>query len=433
MMRVLHLVHQYYPERVGGTEMYTRAVTTALARAGHQVSIFHRRFAAGEGLQVRDDAGVTIYSAGSGVLSPARRFLATFDDSAMAHAFEGALVDAQPDLVHIEHLMGFPVELATILVRRRIPFVVTVWDYWWVCANAQLITNYDRQICPGPDRLWLNCARCALARSGAFAVAPAGPVLTPLFALRERRLRDVLRKAAALIAPMPFVKTWYEAHGVPPGRTQVLRPGVEKPAEEIRPRPAHDGIRFAAIGGLSWQKGIHVLVEAFGRLHGDAELWIAGDESFDPAYSGGLCAMAGPRVHFLGVLDRRQVWERLAQVDVVAVPSLWYETLSFIAHEAFVARLPVIASRLGVLADVVRDGVDGLLVTPGDAGAWQAAMQRLVDDPGELRRLRAGVRPPITMDEHLASLTQLYDHVMDQARLTGTLPAGYNGLAAANK
>jgi glycosyltransferase involved in cell wall biosynthesis len=156
------------------------------------------------------------------------------------------------------------------------------------------------------------------------------------------------------------------------------------------------------------------LVEAFNRLHGDAELWIAGNESFDPAYSRDLRARAAPGVHFLGVLNRPQVWERLAQVDVVAIPSLWYETLSFIAHEAFVAGLPVIASRIGVLADVVRDDVDGLSVAPGDVGAWQTAMQRLVDHPDELRRLRAGVRPPVTLDEHVTALVEVYHQVVDQ-------------------
>jgi glycosyltransferase involved in cell wall biosynthesis len=411
-MRVMHLVHQYYPEHVGGTEMYTRAVTTALARAGHTVSVFHRRFTRGEDLRVFEEDGVTVYAAGSGARSPARRFTATFGDSTMAHKFEDALVQASPELVHVEHLMGLPTELAAILERRRIPFVITLWDYWWVCANAQLVTNYGRQVCPGPDRLRLNCARCALARAGAGDAWPASPILTPLFALRERRLRDVLRRARALIAPMPFVKAWYENHGVPSGRIQVLRPGVERPAVEIAPRPAGGSVRLAYLGGLSWQKGVHVLIEAFNRLRGDAELWIAGNESFDPAYSRDLRARAGPRVRFLGVLDRPQVWQRLAQVDVVVVPSLWYETLSFIAHEAFVAGLPVIASRLGVLADVVRDGVDGLSVTPGDVAAWQAALQRLVDDPAELQRLRAGVRPPVTMDEHVAALTQVYEQAM---------------------
>ena len=423
-MRILHLVHQYFPDHVGGTEMYTRAVTRALARAGHQVSVFHRRFAGGAGLQERQDEGVTAYAGWSGALSPTRRFTATFADAVIARTFEGVLAEAQPDVVHIEHLMGLPVEVVRSLERRRIPFVVTLWDYWWVCANAQLITNYGRQVCPGPDRLWLNCARCALARSGAGAAWPAAPALSPLFALRERRLRDVLRGAGALIAPMPFVKAWYERHGLPPGTIRVLRHGVERPPEEIGPRPKDGRVRFAYMGGLSWQKGVHVLIEGFNRLHGDAELWIAGNEAFDPAYSRELRALAGPRVRFLGVLDRRQVWDHLAQVDVVAVPSLWYETLSFIAHEAFVAGLPVIASRLGVLADVVREDVDGLLVTPSNGGAWQAAMQRLLDDPGELDRLRAGVQPPATMDEHLAGLTQVYAWAMKQPLLTGEPFAG---------
>jgi glycosyltransferase involved in cell wall biosynthesis len=423
-MRLLHLVHQYFPEQVGGTEMYTRAVSTALASAGHRVSVFHRSFAAGEGLQVREDEGVTVYAAGSGAHSPARRFFATFGDPAMVRAFEDVLAQAQPDVVHVEHLMGLPVEMVRVLESHAIPFVITLWDYWWVCANAQLITNYGRQICPGPDHLWLNCGRCALARSGAAAAWPAAPALTPIFALRQRHLRDVLSRASALIAPMPFVKAWYESHGVPPGRIRVLRHGVERPAGAIAHRPKDGCVRFAYLGGLSWQKGVHVLIEAFNRLRGDAELWIAGNEAFDPAYSRELRALAGPRVRFLGVLDRPQVWDHLAQVDVVAVPSMWYETLSFIAHEAFVAGLPVIASRLGVLADVVRDGVDGLLATPGDADAWQAAMQRLVDDQGELARLCSRVRPPATMDEHIAALTQIYDQVMNQARLTGGLPSG---------
>jgi glycosyltransferase involved in cell wall biosynthesis len=418
-VRLLHLVHQYLPEHVGGTELYTESVTRALSNAGHRVAVFHRRFGGGAGLLQREDEGVTVYAARSGALSPARRFLATFGDQALARQFDAVLAQARPDLVHIEHLMGLPLTLVRALQQREITFVVTLWDYWWICANAQLITNYDRRVCAGPDRAHLNCARCALARLGAPAAWPAAAGLAPLLAARGRRLRAALAGAGAVIAPMPFVKTWYESRGLLPGGIRVLRPGVERPQAEIVPVPEHRGVRFAAIGGLSWQKGIHVLIEGFNRLKGGAELWIAGSESFDPAYSRHLRAIAGPGVHFLGVLDRRQVWERLAQVDVVAVPSLWYETLSFIAHEAFVAGVPVIASRLGVLADVVRDGVDGLLITPGDAAAWQAAMQGLVDNPDEIRRLRTGVRKPITMDEHVAALMDVYGQVLDRARLTG--------------
>ena len=167
-------------------------------------------------------------------------------------------------------------------------------------------------------------------------------------------------------------------------------------------------VRFAYIGGLSWQKGVHILVESFEGVRGARELWIAGDESFDADYVARIRAKAATGVRFLGRLTREEVWETLTQVDIVVIPTLWYETFSFIVSEAFAAGVPVVASRLGPLADRVRDGVDGLLVSPGDIAAWQSALQRLVDEPHLLARLRANVRPPMTLDEHVDRIEALY-------------------------
>ncbi|MCX8068494.1 MAG: glycosyl transferase group 1, partial [Anaerolineae bacterium] len=72
----------------------------------------------------------------------------------------------------------------------------------------------------------------------------------------------------------------------------------------------------------------------------------------------------------------------------------------------------VLASRLGALAERVRDGVDGLLLPPGDVTAWRAAIQRLIDDPDLLSRLRAGVQPPMTMEEHVERLEAIYAQVL---------------------
>ena len=66
-------------------------------------------------------------------------------------------------------------------------------------------------------------------------------------------------------------------------------------------------------------------------------------------------------------------------------------------------------SSLGALAEVVHDGVDGLLVPPGDVDAWSAVLQRLVDDPTLLDRLHAGVRPPMDMAQHVQLLCDLYE------------------------
>ena len=76
--------------------------------------------------------------------------------------------------------------------------------------------------------------------------------------------------------------------------------------------------------------------------------------------------------------------------------------------------IPVAASAHGALCEKVRDGVDGLLLPPGDVAAWRAAMQRLLDDPDLLPRLRAGVRPPMTMEEHVDRLEALYAQIVDR-------------------
>ena len=409
-MRVLNVVHQYPPDHAGGTELYTQSTARELARLGHKVSIFYRRDAPGSGLEHRDDQGVDLWAAWHGVADSTRRFLTTFGDPDLAHAFERVLDNASPDLVHIQHLMGLPVKLIELVRRRRIPVVVTLHDYWWVCANAQLLTNYGQLLCDGP-RAWLNCGRCALARAGFDRLWPGAPALAPLLAIRAHMLREVLLSAGRLIAPAHFVSDWYIAHGIPSGQVQVLPHGIEHPPEPLRVSRPGGVLRIACIGGLSRSKGVHVLVEASKELAGRAELWIAGDESADPSYSRELRASAGDNVRFLGALPHRQVWECLAQVDILAVPSLWYETFSLIAHEAFAAGVPVVASSLGALAEVVRDGTDGLLVPPGDAAAWHNSILRLISDPMLLDQLRAGVRPPMDLKEHVRRLDGVYADV----------------------
>ena len=416
-MRILHLVHQYVPEHVGGTELYTQWLAEGLSLRGHQVTVFYRRSASGVGQQVERHGGARVWAAWAGIQSPLRRFFATFGDPPIARAFEHVLEETQPDLIHIQHMMGMPASLIHLIQQRKIPYLITLWDFWWICANAQLLTNYSHQLCDGPQA-YLNCARCALARAGHPQLAPALPALAGWLGWRNYRLRRIMAAASRLVAPTEFVQSWYAEHGAPASNLIVVPPGLEvEPIPRQRRQPDRP-VRFVYIGGLSWQKGLHVLVEAFSQVVGAAELWIAGDESFDPIYVARLRERASPNVRFLGKLTREQVWQTLAQIDTVLVPALWYETFSFIVSEAFAAGVPVVASRLGPLADRVRNDLDGLLVPPGNVAAWQTALQRLVDEPDLLAHLQANVRPPVTLDEHLTRVESLY------AQVVGAPPAG---------
>jgi glycosyltransferase involved in cell wall biosynthesis len=408
-MRVLQLVHQYPPEYVGGVELYTQSLAQTLGQRGHEIAILTRGEATGAGWAMEQRAATQVYRAWSGVLSPAQRFLVTWGNRALVEAVIATLDQVQPDLVHIQHLMGWPTTLVDVLRARGLPYLVTLHDYWWVCANANLLTNYSHERCAGP-RGYVNCAHCVVARAQQSALWAAAPALIGGLAWRAQRLRAVLAGAAHLLTPSTFVRQWYAAHGIPVEQMQVCALGVERPPAHFVPqaKTGQGGMRFLYLGGIAPLKGVHVIVEALRQVRGAAELWIAGDLAADADYSQGLQQQATASMRFLGRLTRQQVWESLSQVDAVLVPSLWHETYCLAAREAQVAGVPVLASALGALTEAVTHEVNGLLVPPGDVAAWATALQRCIDQPELLPHFRAQLPTPPTVDEHVDRVEAVY-------------------------
>ena len=222
-MRILHIVHQYLPHHVGGTELYTQTLARYQARGqGNQVAIFYPSpeapsaettpsLAAGRpqldanSLSLREEDGLRVYAPRLGPRSRARVFMDTFYQPALRNALQHVLQREKPQLVHVQHLMGLPVALVQQIHRLQIPFVVTLHDYWFPCANGQLLTNYDQTLCAGPD-YWVNCGRCALARAGLGDRPLLAPALAPLLGYRSLLLQRVLARAARVIAPTHFVR-----------------------------------------------------------------------------------------------------------------------------------------------------------------------------------------------------------------------------------
>ncbi len=421
-MRILHVVHQYPPDHVGGTELYTQAMARRQASAGHDVAVFCPEVGRGEpgAAAIEDDQRV--YRAGRARRGRLSVFLSATgaggSGGEIADAFADVLVAERPDVVHLQHLMGLPTEIGGIVRAAGIPYVITLHDYWYGCANAQLLTNYDHSLCRGPNARFTNCGRCALARAGLGGAAPASPLVAPLMARRNRLLAPTFAGAAAVLAATPFARDAHAAMGLPVERVHILPLGVDvtpadvDAAEGARRARLDDAFHIGYVGGLSSQKGIHVLIDAFNRLPERARLSIYGDLTAFPDYVAELRrAATHPGIHFAGPLSRAALWPALGGLDVLVVPTLWYETYSLIVQEAFAAAVPVVASLIGVMPDVVRDGVDGRLFPPGDADALHTVLRELMHNPAQLASLRAARPPVMTMDDHAARLEAVYNEV----------------------
>ena len=106
-----------------------------------------------------------------------------------------------------------------------------------------------------------------------------------------------------------------------------------------------------------------------------------------------------------------------AQADVCVIPSICLETGPLAVFESFAAGTPVVGSRLGGIAELVRDGVDGLLFPAGDAAALSNIIRTLAEDRGRVRSLELGIRPPRTMADVARDTAALYEELLARAEL----------------
>ncbi|MHB0857730.1 MAG: glycosyltransferase family 4 protein [Anaerolineae bacterium] len=426
-MKVLYVVHQYLPRHLAGTEIYTHALARAVGRV-HGVRIYCGEPAMDGGTVATLDEvceGVAVHRVAAYVGARRQTPWATFDrgyrNPAIENDFVKVLDDYRPDVVHVQHLKGLSVGALGRVAERGIPLVMTLHDYWAICPNAQRVRP-GGVVC---ERVHahLECAGCAAERIGRPALRWAAPLLAPMFGAYARHVRSQMRQVARFIAPSTFLRDRYVDAGYPPERFLQWENGLDlgRLAGGIgAPREGFQG-RVAFIGSLAWQKGVHVLVDAFRRLARDgATLRIWGNPATFPEYSASLsrAAQGFPGIHMEGALEHNRVGEALAWADVLVVPSLWWENSPVTIQEAYACGVPVIASRLGALAEKVRHEHTGLLFTPGDADDLAHALERLWRDPELWQRLRVGIRPPQDIGAHAETMLALYDELVSRRRPT---------------
>jgi len=294
-----------------------------------------------------------------------------------------ALLRAErPDVVHFHNI--FPQITVSAYDACRdlgIPVVQTLHNFRIWCAAGTFYRS--GAICRecvdhGPDRaVRYRCYRGSGAGSRA--------VVRMQRSAAERRVWTT--RVDRFIALTPFAKKTVIELGLPADRV-VVKPNFCRPPTEPRSTPG-DSALF--VGRLAPEKGVEVAVRAFLEMPG-RRLRIAGSGPEE----GALRSLAGgaPNIEFLGAVPPGQVESLMRASAFLIVPSLWYEMFPRVVVEAFAMRLPVVASRLGSLADIVVDGETGALFEAGDAGDLRRCCERLLADgnANATLGLQAGIR-----------------------------------------
>ena len=437
-MRIVHVPFGYYPDVVGGTEVYVAELARGLRSRGVESVVAAPATRAGNERYAHD--GV-----------PVRRF--TVDQSAnvgdvygegdavAAEAIGGILDDVRADILHL-HAFTRAASLRAARVARRqgVAVVFTYHTPTASCVRGTLLHD-GHEPCDG-SLIAQRCTACLLESRGVpLAVrevlsripAPLGATVGSrgvsgrwATALRARELttarhdafRQLLREADAVVAVCEWVRSLLLRAGAVPSRLIVSRQGTpRRPLPARDPRAVGGPLRLAFVGRLHPAKGVHVVLGALVEQRElDLELDIYGvaQDVEGVRYREELVALASgdPRVRFCEPLDSDRVVDTLAGYDATVVPSQWLETGPLTVLESFAAGVPVVGSNLGGIAELVGHDRNGWLVPHADIKAWGAALAQLTSHRGFVDRLRAGVRPPRSTDDVARDMLSVYEAIV---------------------
>lgn len=322
-----------------------------------------------------------------------------------AHLVRTRIDDVRPDVVHFHNT--FPL-LSPAALRAAsatgVRVVKTLHNFRPLCPEGMFFR--DGRVCEDClGRTPLPAVRHGCYRGTRRATLP----LAVADAVHERA--GTWRNAVdAYITPSAFARGRYVAAGWPEERLVVKY----NTAPDTSLRRDGPGRGFVCLARLGAEKGVDVLLDAWSRAFPDGGegLAIVGSGDLEDELRARGRDMAG--VEFCGQLPHAAAMERLRSARAVVMPSVWYEVFPRTVVEAYAHAVPMVASRLGSLIEVVPDGESGLLFEPRDADALAGTLRRMTADDALCLRLGEGAR-------------RLYDERFSPAVTTERLIAVYGG------
>lgn len=458
-MKILQIVHSYPPQTYGGTELYTQSLTEVLAK-NHQVMIIYSQDSTIAKEIYCEKANIKNVLIKSVARIQATSFLSTYYNPSADLEIVNLVRDFSPDVVHIEHLLNHSVSIIDELSALLIPMIFTLHDYWYICPQCFLAKS-NGTLCEGPKN-GENCLSCENADGNRYVpfanVISSNSTIVMLlnflkkitfprmrryitfifnkiirrydiqfkeFTETKERLRKmvyVLNKAAQIISPSKLLAERYKNEGI--NNIIVIPHGIRNIpdrdyADDKYKNMKDKKVTFAYIGSIARHKGIHILVEAFNDLASmDAELLIYGGLGQNIHYEKELAELIkNPSVRFMGFIEHKKIYELLKNIDVVVIPSICAENFPLIANESFLAKTPIIASNVGGLNELIKNGVSGFIFQQGNVRQLSDILKKIMNSPEILLTFSKNIPPIKTMEIHAQEVESLYQHVISNNAL----------------
>jgi glycosyltransferase involved in cell wall biosynthesis len=439
-MKIIQAVGWYYPDSVGGTEVYVAALSRRLRDAGHDVVV-----AAPDprhlGERSYEHEGIPVYR----YPIPAHPTRAEAQGSVGVRGterFHGWMHAQRPDVVHVHTFvtgLGLPELHAAKAAGARVIVTTHSSSLGYLCQRGTMMrwgTHLCDGVCAG-----FKCAACvgqqrglpqplasavaalplSVARVAARIPGRAGTALgmRQLIAHNQQRQRQVLSAADRFVVLTRWALDAVAANGAPLDRLALNRLGMSHTAVTRKPppdqQPSQPPVRIGYVGRYDPIKGVFDLARAIASLPPEVPVCVEfrgplNDEADRGRADDVRRLVAGDRrVEFAASVDAREVPSVLARLDLLCCPAVCVEGGPTVAIESHAVGTPVIGTRIGGLAELVTDGVNGRLVPPGDWRALAGVLREVAADPSAtVDHWRRHLPAARTMDAVAADYLALY-------------------------
>jgi glycosyltransferase involved in cell wall biosynthesis len=441
--KILLVTHFLPPSHTAGTEQYTLGLGKSLQAKEYEVTIIcaedwdkGENYWNGVTQEVYD--GLTVYRIHLNWKKANNSNRMLYDSLPVEKWLDKFLANSRFDIVHVTSTYSLGVGILRSVKKAKIPLILTLTDFWFLCPSLQLLRN-DLNLCNGNTTAW-QCQSCLMNRSNFFqrmhkislpdsVHARIWGTLSHITQVTDKRgfrglllnmderkkiMHDVFTLPDIVISPSIIVRDIFAKNT--PRPVILLNHGHDLSwLDRYKGKSNSDKIRIGYLGQILEIKGVHILVEAFIKsdIGAKARLDIWGDHSANLAYTKELISLIGNHetIFLQGKYNKKNLASILANIDVVVVPSIWYENAPLVIQEAFATKTPVITTNLGGMAEAVSHEVNGLLFERNNSEDLARQLLRIVDEQGLLKKLSDAIPQIKSFDDEILELDKIYDQL----------------------
>jgi glycosyltransferase involved in cell wall biosynthesis len=400
-MKILYVVHQFFPNHITGTERLTLNIAKQIQRMGHEVTVLTYEPSENEidgFVQLDNVIMKKEYQFDSiPIISFKRKqSLSGF------YIFDPTLERYLPeivkkfDIVHFTHPMRFSSAIKACK-KFNIPSVLTLTDNWLLCPRGLLTA--DLKLCDGPEDGRKCMSTCKYSET----------ILS-----RYKDAKYFFDSVDFVVSGSQFVKWNFEQNG---WQRSIAINTFSMDYSFVKEQNLPDTITFAFIGSIIWQKGLHVLIDAFKKIKGNnIKLKIYGNGVDGDFYFKRIKKIMkkDKRIEFGGTFEYGDLPKVMREISVLVIPSVYPEIYPLVMQIGLAYKRPIIASKIGGLPEAVHDGVNGFLFEIGNVEELMKIISNISENPQILHELRNSIKLPPRIEEESLEYENIYRELTDK-------------------